>query len=149
MLTRMKESQCRTRALLISMVSAGVLLAGCGSGTAVTPAAPGTSAVSDANPGLQATGPRPVPGSAPAVARALAARWAAARWRAPSADDTIVFRVINYTATVFSPGTPGGFTAFITTKRTVVVSAASAAAITASNAASPRFATPADIRRPA
>ena len=42
----MNESQYRTRALLISMVSAGVLLAGCGSGPAVTPVAPGASAAS-------------------------------------------------------------------------------------------------------
>ncbi len=141
----MRESQCRTRALLISIASAGVLLAGCGSGTAVTQAAPGASAAFAANPRLQATGlPQPPPGHAPAVARALAARWAAAPWHASSADAATVFRVIDYTATVFSPGIPGGFTAFITTRRTVVVSAASAAAITASNAASPRFATPAD-----
>jgi len=142
----MRKNQCRIpRALLISMASAGVLLAGCGSGTAVTPAAPGTRATFAANPRLQATGlPQPVPGGAPAVARALAARWAAAPWRAPRADAAIVFRVIDYDATVFSPRTPGGFTAFITTRRTVVVSAASAAVVTASNAASPRFATPGD-----
>lgn len=142
----MRKSRCRiTRALLSSIATAGVLLAGCGSGTTATGAAPGIRAAYAANPRLPATGlPQPVPRGAPAVARALAARWAAARWRAPRADSAIVSRVINYTATVFSPGTPGGFTAFITTRRTVVVSAASAAAITASNVASPRFATPHD-----
>lgn len=134
-----------TRTLLSGMASACVLLAGCGSGTAATGAAPGIRASYTADPRLPVTGPpRPVPRGAPAVARALAARWAGARWRAPGADSAIVSRVVDYTATIFSPGTPVGFTAFITTRRTVVVSAASAAAITASNAASPRFATPHD-----
>ena len=134
-----------TRALLISIAIAGVLLAGCGSGAAVPPAASGTSAAFAANPRLQATDlPQPAAGGAPEVARTLAARWAAGPWRASLADAAIVFRVIDYDATVFGPRTPGGFTAFITTRRTVVVSATSAAAVTASNAASPRFATSAD-----
>jgi hypothetical protein len=125
-----------TRVLMVSIGSAGVLLAGCGSGTAVTFAA---------NPRLQATGLQAgAPERAPSVARALAARWSAARWPAPKAGAAIVIRATYYSATVFSPGSPDGFTAFITTRRAVVVTAASSATITASNAASPRFATPAD-----
>jgi hypothetical protein len=132
-----------TRALLISMVSAGIMLVGCGSGTAVIPAASGAGPVFAANPRLPATG-LSHPGSAAGVARALAARWAVAQRHATRPDAAIIFRVIDYSATVFGPGTRGGFTAFITTRRTVVVSPTSAAAITASNAASPRFATPTD-----
>src|SRR5579875_3280334 len=132
-----------TRALLIGIAVAGVLLAGCGSGAPGTPA-PATRAAS-ADPRLQATGPPyPVAGRAPAVARGLAARWAAAPWQEPGADTTIVFRAIDYSATVFGAGTTGGFTAFITTRRTVLVNATSAATIIGTNAASPRFATPAD-----
>ena len=128
-----------TRTLLTSIVSAAVLLAGCGPGLA----APGTRAASAADPRLPPTAlPQPVPTSAPEVARQLAARWATAQWRAPTA--AIVSRVIDYTATVFDPEASDGFTVFITTRRTVQVSAASAAAMTISNAASPRFPTPAD-----
>jgi len=133
-----------TRALLIRIATSGMLLAGCGSGTAVITAAPGIGAAS-ANPPLPATGLRqPVPEGAPAVARALAARWAAARWHAPAAGAPIAFRVVAYSAIVFNPGTSGGFTAFLTTRRTVAVSPASAASIRVSNAGPPRFATPAD-----
>jgi hypothetical protein len=48
---------------------------------------------------------------------------------------------------VFSPGGPDGFTAFVTTRQTTLVTLTSAATIDASNAAAPRFATPADQAR--
>jgi hypothetical protein len=85
-----------------------------------------------------------VPASAGSVARAIAARWVAAGAPAPALNTPIEFRTIDYTATVFNPRTPGGFTAFITTRRTILVSPASAATIHASNGAPARFATPAD-----
>jgi hypothetical protein len=78
------------------------------------------------------------------VARAIAARWAAAGAPASEINTPIEYRTIDYTATVFNPGVPSGFTAFIITRRTVLVTPASAATIDASNGAPPRFATPAD-----
>jgi hypothetical protein len=56
----------------------------------------------------------------------------------------IEFRTLSYTATVFNPGSPEGFTAFITTHRTTLVTTTSAATVVVRNAASARFATPAD-----
>src|SRR6266851_1291833 len=122
----MRESQCRTRALLISIASAGVLLAGCGSGTAVTQAAPGASAAFAANPRLQATGlPQPPPGHAPAVARAL---WKEAGrpslGQAPATGQTQAIpagdytflpqgRTLTYRQAAGLPGTPGGLAAVI------------------------------------
>jgi hypothetical protein len=126
--------------MLVSIAVAGVLLSGCGPGTATTSAGPAFTA----NPRLHGTeAPQPVPSSAAGVARAIGARWAAAA-PAPALNTPIEFQTIDYTATVFNPGTPGGFTAFITTRRTILVSPASAATIDASNGAPPRFATPAD-----
>jgi hypothetical protein len=128
-------------ATLASIVVVSALLCGCGSGPAIAGADPASAA----NPRLHGTGtPQPVPGSAASVARAIAARWAAAGAPAPTLSSPIEWRTINYTATVFNPGTPGGFTAFITTRRTILVTPASAATIDASNAAPARFATPAD-----
>jgi hypothetical protein len=133
-----------TRALLIRIATIGMLLAGCGSGTAAITAVPGIGADA-ANPQLPATSLRqPVPEGAPGFARALAARWATARWRDPRAGDPIAFRVVIYSALVFNPGSSDGFTAFLTTRQTVVVSPASAASITVTSAGPPRFATPAD-----
>jgi hypothetical protein len=127
--------------MLVTIAVMGVLLSGCGPGTAT--AGPGPA--SAANPRLNGTGPpQPVPGSAGGVAQAIAARWAAAGGPAPALNTPIEFWTTDYTATVFNPGTPGGFTAFITTRRTILVTPASAAAIDASNGAPARFATPAD-----
>ena len=133
-----------TRALLIRIAAIGMLLAGCGSGTAAIATVPGIG-VAAANPRLPATGLRqPVPEGAPGYALALAARWATARWRDPRAGDPIAFRVLIYSAIVFNPGSSDGFTAFLTTRQTVVVSPASAASIRVTSAGPPRFATPAD-----
>jgi hypothetical protein len=129
-----------TRTLLTCIGAAALLLAGCGLGTARIPAAPASRDASAS----RAARPQPVPTRAPAVARQLAARWAAAKRRAPAPGSPVVFRVIDYAATVFSPGSPGGFTAFTIMRRTVEVSATSTAAITISNSTPPRFPTPAD-----
>ena len=128
----------KVRAMLVIAAAAAVLLSGCGPGSAT-----GAGPTSRANPLLHATDLPPPPG-APAVARAIAARWAAARAAAPRLNTPIEFRAIDYTATVFSPGTPNGFTAFITTRQRTLVTPASAATIDGSNSAPPRFATPAD-----
>jgi hypothetical protein len=131
----------RWRAMLVTIAVMGVLLSGCGSGTGGRRAGPASAA----NPRLHGTGPRqPTPGSAADVARAIAARWAASGGPAPALNTPIEFRTMDYTATVFNPGTSGGFTAFITTRRTILVTPASAATIDASNGAPPRFATPTD-----
>ncbi|MGE5289016.1 MAG: hypothetical protein ACM3ML_17810, partial [Micromonosporaceae bacterium] len=109
------------------------------------PATIGAGPASAANPHLRGPGPRqPVPGSAVGVAQGIAARWSAPGAPAPALNIPIEFRTVDYTATVFNPGTPDGFTAFITTQRTTLVTPASAATIDASNVASPRFATSAD-----
>lgn len=130
-----------TRALLVSIAVVGALLCGCGPG----PATIGAGPASAADPHLHGPGPRqPAPGSAAAMAQGVAARWSAPGAPAPALNIPIEFRTIDYTATVFNPGTPDGFTAFITTRRTTLVTTASAATIDASNGASPRFATPAD-----
>jgi hypothetical protein len=128
----------KVRAMLVIAAGVAVLLSGCGPGSA------GAGPASAANPLLHATGPRLPPESAPAVARSIAVRWAAARAPAPRLNTAIEFRAINYTATVFNPGTSQGFTAFITTRQTTLVTPASAATIDGSNSAPPRFATPAD-----
>jgi hypothetical protein len=117
-----------------------MLASGCGPGTAT-----GTGPIYAANPRLHGAGPRqPTPGSAAGVARQIAARWAAAGASAHTRTTPVEYRTIDYTATVFSPGTPHGFTAFITTRRTILVTPASAATIHVGNGALPRFATPTD-----
>jgi hypothetical protein len=134
-LTAAAERQAR--ALLVSTAVVAALLCGCGS------AGPGP--VSAADPHLRESGARqPASGSAAGLAQGIAARWAAPGAPAPALSIPIEFRTIDYTATVFYPGTPEGFTAFITTRRTTLVTTASAATIVVSNGASPRFATAAD-----
>jgi hypothetical protein len=129
------------RALLVSTAVVGALLCGCGAG----PAAIGAGPVSAADPRLHGTTrQQPMPRSAAGVAQGIAARWSAAGAPALALNVPIEFRAVEYTATVFNPGSPVGFTAFITTRRTTLVTTASAATILASNGASARFATPAD-----
>lgn len=129
----------RTHIRLAGIAVLGGLLCGCGPGSVNAD----TGSTSAANPQLRASGsPQPMPGSAVGAARAIAARWAAAPALAFSAP--IEIRSIDFTATVFNPGSPDGFTAFITTRRTTLVTSASAARIEASNGARPQFATPAD-----
>lgn len=129
------------RALLVSIAVLGALLCGCGTG----PASIGAGPASTANPQLRAPAFRqPTPGSAVDVAQGIAARWSAPGAPALALNIPIEFRTVDYTGTVFAPGSPEGFTAFISTRRTTVVTTASAATIVASNGASPRFATPAD-----
>lgn len=124
--------------MLVSIAVVGLLASGCGPG-----AATGAGPTSVANPHLPRVGLRqPTPGSASDVARAIAAGWAGAS--AHMRTNGIEYRTIDYTATVFSPGTPDGFTAFIITRRTILVTPASAALIHADNGARPRFATPTD-----
>jgi hypothetical protein len=126
--------------MLVSIAVVGLLASGCGPG-----AATGAGPTSAANPHLPGVGLRhPTPGSASGVARTIAARWAAAGASADMRTTRIEYQTIDYTATVFSPGTPEGFTAFITTRRTTLVTPASAATIYADNGARPRFATPTD-----
>ncbi len=129
------------RALLVSTAVVGALLCGCGSGPATIGAGPPSTADPQLRgPALQ----QPMPGSAAGVAQAIAARWSAPGAPAPTLDIAIEFRTLDYTATVFNPGSPEGFTAFITTRHTTLVTTTSAATIVASNDASARFATPAD-----
>jgi hypothetical protein len=128
-------------ALLMSTGLVGALLCGCGVG----PATIGAGPASTADPQLRATAlQQPTPGSAVGVAQAIAARWSAPGAPAPALNIPVEFRTLDYTATVFNPGSPEGFTAFITTWHTTLVTTASAATIVASNSASARFATPAD-----
>jgi hypothetical protein len=130
----------KTHAMLASIVVAGVLC-GCGSGTATT----GTGTAFAANPQLRAADSwQPTPGSGTDVARAIAAHWATAETPAPSFNAPIESRTIDFTATVYDPGATNAFTGFITTRRTTLVTPASAATIDASNGAPSRFATPAD-----
>ncbi len=129
------------RALLVSAAVVGALLCGCGTG----PASIGAGPASTADPGLHRSAvQQPAPGSAADVAQEIAARWSASGAPPFARNLPIEFRTLDYTATVFSPGSPEGFTAFITTRRTTVVTTASAATIVASNGASARFATPSD-----
>jgi len=98
-----------------------------------------------ADPGLHGSAPRqPTPATAAGLAQEIAARWSASNAPTLARDLPIEFRTLDYTATVFSPGSPQGFTAFITTRRTTVVTTASAATIMVSNGGSARFATPSD-----
>jgi hypothetical protein len=91
--------------MLVGIAIAGMLATGCGPGTA-TGAGPRYAA----NPRLHGTGPRqPASGSAASVARQIAVRWAAAGASARSRTMPIEYRTSDYTATVFSPGTPSGF----------------------------------------
>jgi hypothetical protein len=124
------------RALLVSTALVGALLCGCGSD--------GAGPASAADPHLDWSGPQPTAGSAADVARQIAARWSTPKAPAPALGTPIEFRTIDYNATVFDAGSPSGFTAFVTTRRTTLVTPASAATIDASNAAAPSFATPAD-----
>jgi hypothetical protein len=133
-----------TRAILISIAVAGVLLSGCGAGPATISVPTGAGPASAADPHLDGSGPQPAPGSAVGVAQEIAARWTAPGAPAPTLGTPIEFRAIDYTATVTDAGTSDGYTAFVTTRRTTLVTPASAATIDASNGASPRFATPAD-----
>jgi hypothetical protein len=129
------------RAKLVSIAAVGALLCGCGAG----PATIGAGPASTADPQLRGTALRqPAPGSAAGVAQAIAARWSAPGAPALALNIPIEFWTIDYTATVFNPGNPQGFTAFITTRHLTLVTTASAATTVASNGASPRFATPAD-----
>ena len=124
------------RALPASIAVAGVLLCGCG--TSAGPA-------STADPQLRSVAlQQQPPGSAAGLARAIAARWSAASAPALRLNIPIGFAPIDYTATVFNPGSPDGFTAFITTRHTTLVTTTSAATIIASNGGSARFATRAD-----
>jgi hypothetical protein len=132
------------RALLVSAAVVGALLCGCGTG----PASIGAGPAATADPGLHGSaGQQPPPGSAAGVAEQIAARWSAPGVPPFTRNLPIEFRTLDYTATVFSPGSPEGFTAFITTRRTTVVTTTSAATIVASNGASVRFATPSDQAR--
>lgn len=133
-----------TRAILIGIAVAGVLLSGCGAGPATISARAGAGPASAADPHLDGSGPRPAAGSAGGVAQEIAARWAAPGEPAPAPGTPIEFRAVDYTAIVTNAGTPDGYTAFVTTRRTTLVTPASAATIDASNGGSPRFATPAD-----
>jgi hypothetical protein len=129
------------RAQLVGIAVVGALLGGCGVG----PATIGVGPASTADPQLRGTAlQQPAPGSAADVAQAIAARWSAPGAPAPALTIPIEFRTLDYTATVFNPGSPEGFTAFITTRHTTLVTTTSAATILASNGASARFATPAD-----
>jgi hypothetical protein len=129
----------RTHVVVVGLAVVGVLLSGCGSG----PVAVGVGPLTAVNPRVPGTLPQPsAQGSAADLARAIAVRWAATS--APSPGTAIEWQAIDYTASVFSPGTPKGFTAFLTTRHTIMVTAASAATIDASNGAPPRFATSAD-----
>lgn len=129
------------RAQLVSIAVVGALLCGCGAG----PATIGAGPASTADPQLRGTAlQQPTPGSAVGVAQAIAASWSASGAPALALNIPIEFRTLDYTATVFNPGSPEGFTAFITTRHTTLVTTTSAATIVASNGASARFATPAD-----
>jgi hypothetical protein len=123
------------RAILVIAAGAAALLSGCGSGSS------GTGPASAADPPLSAVGPRLPPGSAAAAARSIAVRWAAAGAPAAGRNATIDIRSVEYSATVFNPGSPNGFTAFITTRQATVVTSASAATIDGTNSAPARFAT--------
>jgi hypothetical protein len=129
--------------MLVSVVL-GALLSGCGSGPVTAAARTGAGPASTANPHLAGPGPVRPPASAADVARSIADRWSAAGGPTPTTNLPIEFRTIDYTADVFNPGDPEGFTAFVTTRHTTLVTPASAATIDASNDAAPRFATPAD-----
>lgn len=133
-----------TRAILIGIAAAGVLLSGCGAGPATISAATGAGPAYGADPHLDGSGPQPATRSAVGVAQEIAARWSAPGAPAPAHGTAIEFRTIDYNATVVSPGTPDGFTAFVTTRQTTLVTPASSATIEASNAAAPSFATAAD-----
>jgi hypothetical protein len=129
------------RALLVSTAVVGALLCGCGTG----PATIGAGPASTADPQLRGTAlQQPMPGSGVGVAQSIAAHWSAPGAPAPALNIPIEFRTLDYTATVFNPGSPEGFTAFITTRHTTLVTTTSAATIVASNDASARFATPTD-----
>jgi hypothetical protein len=128
----------KVRAILVIAVGVAVLLCGCGSRST------GAGPTSVANPQLRTTGLGLPPESAAAVARSIAARWAATGTRVPRPNTAIEFRAVEYTATVFNPGSLEGFTAFITTRQLTLVTPASAATIDGTNSAAPRFATPAD-----
>lgn len=133
--------------MLAGIAVVGALGCGCGTGPATIASTTGAGPVFAADPHLREAGPRPATGSAAdaaGVARQIAARWSAPGAPAVAIGAPIEFRTIDYNATVFNPGSPGGFTAFVTTRQTTAVTADSAATIDASNAAAPGFATAAD-----
>jgi hypothetical protein len=131
------------RALLAGGLVVVAVLCGCGTG-----ANAGAGPASMADPGLRESAPeRLTSGSAAGIAQEIAERWSAPGVPSVARDLPIEFRTVDYTATVFNPGSPQGFTAFITTRRVTVVTTSSAATIMASNSAPARFATAADQAR--
>lgn len=131
-----------TRALLMSMgVVGALLLGGCGTG----PASTGVGSASAADPALRGSAPpRSTPASAAGIAREIAARWSGRDAPPFAVNRPIRFQTRDYTAIVFAPGSPDGFTAFLTVDRTTVVTTESAATIVTSDSAPVRFATPSD-----
>src|SRR5215471_16935195 len=94
----------------LAVLAAVGALAGCGPGSAATAAGP----TSTANPRLT-DGVTSGSASGPDAARAIAARWADAGAPATARDTPLEFRSVEYSASIFSPGTPKAFTAFIST----------------------------------
>ena len=128
--------------LALSAAAAVVtFLAGCGSGNGTTNARPTFTA----NPSLPGVTTRQsAPMTAAGIARGIATRWAAADGPVSVLNTPIEFREVDYSASVFAPGTSRGFTAFLTTRRTTVVMPSSAAMVDIVNYAPPRFATSID-----
>src|ERR1700689_2746116 len=108
------------RARLVSIAVVAALLCGCGAG----PASIGAGPASTADPGLHGSA-TPPPATAAGVAQEIAARWSAPSAPSFARNLPIKFQTLDYTATVFSPGSSDGFTAFITTRRTTMVTTAS------------------------
>lgn len=83
-------------------------------------------------------------GTAADLARAIATRWSVANAPVLRLNVPIGFQTTDYTASVFNPGSASGFTAFVTTRHTMLVTPNSAATVIVSNGGSVRFATPTD-----
>jgi hypothetical protein len=132
-------------ATIARVAGIGVLLSVSACGTGPVRAVTGAMPVYAANPALPGAGlPRSSPRQASAFSRAIAARWASATSPSPARNRPVEYRMAGVSAGVYDPGSAYGFTTFITTRRTIVVTSDSAARIEASNAAPPRFATPRD-----
>jgi hypothetical protein len=131
----------KTRAVLAITAAVAALLTGCGGGSAPASAGP-TSGV---NPHLAGIASRlSTVESAVILAGTIAAGWAVTDAAESTPDTSIEFTTVEYSASVFNPDLRSGFTAFLTLRRTMLVTPASAATITTTNDAPPRFATPTD-----
>jgi hypothetical protein len=107
----------------LTILALGAAIAGCAPTTTTTP---------------------PDPSPAQHLAESLAEQATATVTPSSGPETPVRYRTVDYSAAVVNAGTPGGFTAFVTVKRTITVQPSSAATITTADDGTLTFTTPAD-----